>query len=116
MAGSSLRCARSPVAPKIVKMVGSLAPPTRRPVRRGFSAALAGTAASVERRAALRAPPRAGLRGTARLLPGQAAGDRVEQGVERLRERPDAVELELSGDVREVDPGVRQLLEHRALL
>jgi len=40
-----LRCERSPVAPKMVKSAGSVAPPTRSPVRSGFSALALGSAA-----------------------------------------------------------------------
>src|SRR3954451_16439098 len=108
MAGRSFRWARSPVAPKMVKIEGSAAPPTRRPTRRGVSAA--GRCATWESDAA---SCRAELRGTAGADAGQSSGYRLQQRVERLREGLDAFDLELAGHVVEVDALFRKLVQHR---
>src|SRR3954454_25219137 len=105
MAGSSFRWERSPVAPKMVKIEGSPAPPTRRPIRSGFSeAGRCGTAVSDA------ASCRAELRGTAGADAGQSSGDGLQQRVERVREGLDAFDLELAGHLVEVDPLRRELL------
>src|SRR5437762_13250945 len=99
MAGSSLRCARSPVAPKIVNNAGSVAPPTRRPTRSGLSC----------ESWVLTDSGRASLAHLVELLL-----NRAEQRVERGRERLHPVQLELVGDVVQRDTGGRQLSQRVA--
>src|SRR4051794_33258146 len=120
MAGSSFRWARSPVAPKIVNRAGSVAPPTRSPTRSGLSWASLGVTQPPRRPRAHRVRPARSspdpchhpgrvavsslaLRRAPLADPLELLADRLQQRVEGGRERLDAVQLELAGDVVQRD-------------